>query len=116
MPDIEARGAQLVSLSPQLEPYASSWAKEDGITFDVLLDLGLGVARDYGLTFRTPDDLKELYLTALKIDLGRVNGDQSWELPIPATFVVGQDGTILYASADPDYTRRPEPSEVLGAL
>lgn len=76
----------------------------------------MGIARDYGLTFRIPDDLKELYLSALKLDLGRVNGDQSWELPIPATFVVGQDGLILYASADPDYTMRPEPTEVLDAL
>lgn len=63
-----------------------------------------------------PDDLRELYLNALSIDLGRVNGDQSWELPIPATFVIGQDGVITYASADPDYTRRPEPRDVLDAL
>jgi len=105
-----------VSLSPQLEPYASSWAKEDGITFDVLLDLGLGVARDYGLTFALPDDLIELYKTGFKIDLGRVNGDQSWELAIPATFVIGTDGIISYASADPDYTKRPEPREILDAL
>lgn len=82
----------------------------------MLLDLGLGVARDYGLNFRMPDDLRELYLSALSIDLGRVNGDQSWELPIPATFVVGQDGVILYASADPDYTVRPEPRELLDVL
>jgi peroxiredoxin len=82
----------------------------------VLLDLGLGVARDFGLTFRFPDDLKKLSLEGLKIDLTRFNGDESWELPIPATYVIDQDGTIVYASAHPDYTRRPEPSEVLAAL
>ena len=82
----------------------------------MLLDLGLGVARDFGLTFRMPDDLIELYLEGLKIDLVRFNGDESWELPIPATFVIDPEGTIVYASADPDYTVRPEPTEVLGAL
>jgi peroxiredoxin len=74
------------------------------------------VARDFGLTFRFPDDLRKLALEALKIDLTRFNGDESWELPVPATYVVNQDGTIIYASADPDYTRRPEPTEVLAAL
>jgi len=103
-------------LSPQLPEFSRAWAKEDGIEFDVLLDLGLGVARDYGLTFRVPDDLRTLYLNALKLDLARFNGDESWELPIPATFVIGMDGIVAYASADADYTRRPEPREVLAAV
>ena len=116
MPEIAARGASLVTLSPQLGEYARAWVEEDGIEYDVLLDLGLGVARNYGLTFRIPDDLRALYLEGLRIDLARFNGDESWELPIPATFVVDPGGTIVYASADPDYTVRPEPSEVIAAL
>jgi peroxiredoxin len=90
--------------------------EEDGIGFPVLQDLGLGVARDYGLVFRLPDDLRTLYAERLSIDLVRFNGDESWELPIPATFVVDPAGTIVYASADPDYTRRPEPDEVVAAI
>ena len=82
----------------------------------MLLDLANGVARDYGLVFRLPDDLKALYLESLNIDLARYDGDESWELAIPATFVIDRDGTIVYASADPDYTVRPEPSEVLEAI
>lgn len=82
----------------------------------MLLDLGLGVARDFGLTYRLPDDLRELYLDALGIDLVRYNGDESWELPIPATFVIDRSGTIVYASADPDYTKRPEPDDVVAAI
>lgn len=89
---------------------------EDGIEFDVLLDLGNGVARDFGLTFRLPDDLRRLYAEHLGIDLVRYNGDESWELAIPATFVVDGDGRIVYASAHPDYTRRPEPGDVLAAV
>lgn len=52
----------------------------------------------------------------MKIDLVRYNGDESWELPMPATFVIDTDGTVAYASADPDYTRRPEPSDVIAAI
>jgi peroxiredoxin len=105
-----------VTLSPQLGEFSRAWAEEDGIEFAVLADLGLGVARDYGLTFRMPEDLERLYAEVLRIDLVRFNGDESWELPIPATFVIDGGGTIVYAAADPDYTRRPEPAEVLAAI
>ena len=89
---------------------------EDGIGFPVLLDLANGVARDFALTFRLPDDLRRLYAEHMGIDLVRYNGDESWELAIPATFVVGRDGSIAYASAHPDYTQRPEPTAVLAAI
>ena len=105
-----------MTLSPQLPEFARAWVEEDGIEFNILLDLGLGVARDYGLTFRVPDDLRRLYLESLNLDLVRFNGDESWELPIPATFVIDQDAKIVFASADPDYTVRPEPADVLAAI
>ncbi len=116
LPEIISKKAALLSLSPQLPEFSRAWAEEDGIEFEVLLDLGLGVARDYGLTFKLPEDLRDVYLEKLKIDLTRFNGDESWELPIPATFIVGQDGKIVYASADVDYTARPEPSDVIEAI
>ncbi len=116
LPEIEAKGARLVTLSPQLAEFARAWVEEDGIAFDILLDPGLGVARTYGLTFTVPEYLRELYADTLKIDLARFNGDETWELPIPATFVVDRDGTIVYAGADPDYTVRPEPAEVVAAI
>ena len=81
-----------------------------------MLDLGLGIARDYGLTFKVPDDLRRLYIEIFKLDLVRFNGDESWQLPIPATFVVDQGGTIVFVSADPDYTVRAEPSDILAAI
>lgn len=105
-----------MTLSPQLPEYSRAWVEEDGIEFDVLLDLGLAVARQFGLTFQMADDLRDLYRTHLKIDLARFNGDESWELPVPATFVIDTSGVIVYASADPDYTRRPEPADVLAAI
>ena len=116
LPEIEARGARLITLSPQLAEFARGWIEEDGIEFDVLLDLGLGVARDYGLTFRVEGELRTLYRDKLGIDLARFNGDESWELPLTSTFVIDRDGTIVYAAADPDYTVRAEPAEVLAAI
>ena len=105
-----------MTLQPQLQEFARSWADEDGIEFDVLLDLGLGIARDYGLTFRVPDDLRRLYVEGFGLDLVRLNGDESWQLPMPATFVVDEGGTIVFASADPDYHVRAEPSDILAAI
>lgn len=65
--------------------------------------------------FTLPDYLREAYL-GIGIDLPRFNGDESWELPMPATFVIAADGTIVHAAADPDYTVRPEPADVLAAI
>ena len=105
-----------MTLSPQLGDFARAWVKEDGIEFDVFLDLGNAVARDWGLVFPLGDELSALYRDRLGIDLVRYNGDESWELAIPATFVIDRDGTIAWGSAHPDYTVRPEPSEVLAAI
>jgi len=100
-----------VTLSPQLPEYSRAWRDEDGITFDVLSDLGHGVARQFGLTVGLPDDLREVYVNGLRLDR-----DESWELAIPATFIVDMDGMIVYSAAEPDYTRRPEATEVLAAI
>jgi peroxiredoxin len=105
-----------VTLSPQLPEFSRAWVDEDGIEFPVLSDLGLGVARDFGLTFQLPDYLKKLYAENLGIDLVRFNGDESWELPISATFVIDRGGTTVFAWADPDYTVRAEPADIVAAI
>ena len=106
----------MLTLSPQLHDFAAAWAREDGIGFDVLVDSGNGVARSYGLVFRMPDALQDVYRDHLRIDLARFNGDSTWELPIPATYVVGQDGVVEWAGVDVDYTQRPEPEGLLEVL
>lgn len=110
------RGATVLTLSPQLRDFAAAWAREDGIEFDVLVDSGNGVARSYGLTFRMTEVLQDIYRDELRIDLARFNGDLTWELPIAATYVVGRDGVVAWAGVDVDYTRRPEPEELLAVL
>ena len=103
----------MLTLSPQLHLFAAAWTREDGIGFDVLVDGGNGVARSYGLAFPFPDKLRTVYLKHLRIDVARFNGDATWELAIPATYVVDQDGMVAYSAADADYTRRPEPTELI---
>lgn len=83
--------------------------------FPVLQDAGNEYAKRLSLAWEFPDDLREVY-TQFEIILPDFNGDDSWELPMPARIVAGTDGTILSIDADPDYTRRPEPEATLEVL
>jgi len=89
--------------------------RQNNLTFPILSDPHNAVAASFGLRFEMQDYLVELY-KSLKNDLPAFNGDPSWTLPMPARYVAGQDGVILYAEVNPDYTRRPEPEDMLPAL
>jgi peroxiredoxin len=115
LPDFQAAGASLVAISPQTAPNSWKSSRDNGLGFPILSDPRNDVAAAFGLRFRLPDYLIELY-KGFKNDLPVINGDDSWTLPMPARFVIGQDGVILYAEVNPDYTRRPEPSDLLPAL
>lgn len=114
--EIRAAGAELVAVSPELPDNSLTTAEQNELTFEVLSDLGNQVARSYGLVFRLPDDVIRLYREQFGIDLTARNGDLSWELPVPATFVIGRDGIVRLAFVDPDYKQRLEPAEILTAL
>ena len=113
--DIKAQGASLVVLSPQLEKYAKLMVKKHHLTFPLLRDEDNQVASKFGLTFKLPDDLAKLY-RQFGIDLVRFNGNDLWSLPIPGRFILDQKGNVLSAEANPDYTHRPEPSEIVKEL
>jgi peroxiredoxin len=85
------------------------------LSVELLRDLGNKVAEAYGLVFTLPDDLREIYLK-FGIDLALGNGDGTWRLPVPARFVVDRQGIIRAVDADPDYTRRPEPTQTVEVL
>jgi peroxiredoxin len=112
---IEQAGASLVAISPQTVQQSFFMVDQHKLRFPLLSDAGNQVARQFGLVYRAPDDQQAIYRRAF-VNLPFANGDSSWELPIPATFIVDRDGTILYASADEDYTQRPEPLEILQQL
>jgi len=112
LPQIEHAGAALLAISPQTVQQSFFMADQHKLGFPLLSDAGNQVARQFGLVYRVPDEQQAIYRRAF-INLPFANGDHSWELPIPATFILGGDATVLYASANEDYTERPEPAEIL---
>ena len=109
---IQRSGASLVAISPQTVHQSDLMADQHRLQFPLLSDAGNRIVRQFGVVYRVPEYQQEIYQRAF-VNLPFVNGDSSWELPIPATYVIDQDFTILYAAAKPDYTERPEPNEIL---
>ncbi len=116
LPELQTFGAQLVAVSPQTKANTRRSVKENNISFKILSDLGNEVAAQFGLRFTLPDYLQDLYKNVFKNDLAINNGESSWTLPMPARYVIGSDGVIAYAEVNPDYTRRPDPEEMLPVL
>ncbi|HEY2032146.1 MAG TPA: peroxiredoxin-like family protein [Rhizomicrobium sp.] len=115
LPEFQKRGASLVAISPQTAPNSRKSQRDNNLAFPILSDEKSKVAASFGLRFSLPDYLVELY-KSFKNDLPAFNDDPAWVLPMPARFVIGQDGTIAYAEVNPDYTQRPDPSELLPVL
>lgn len=115
LPQLQQAGASLVAISPQLPANSRKAMRQNGLEFPILSDAGNEVAAAFGLRFTLPDYLVELY-RSLKNELPAFNGDASWTLPMPARYVIAPDGVIVYAEVNPDYTRRPEPSDMLPAI
>src|SRR5262249_45867431 len=113
--EISAAGGTLGGISPPREQYLQQVVKRDQLRFDVLRDKGNQLASEFGLVFTLPDDLRELY-SKYGIDLERFNGDDSRRLPIPGRFIIDPNRLIRYASVDPNYTVRPEPTETVAVL
>jgi peroxiredoxin len=112
---IEQAGASLVAVSPQTVKQSFFMHDQHKLRFPLLSDAGNKVARQFGLTYRVPESQEAVYRRAF-VNLPFTNGDDSWELPIPATYILDRDASVLYASANEDYTERPEPSEIVGML
>ena len=113
--EIEGRGARVIAISPQTAPNSRKSQRDNKLTFPILNDEKSRVAVAFGLRFSLPDYLVELY-KGFKNDLPAFNDDPAWVLPMPARYVIGADGIIAYAEVNPDYTQRPDPSELLPVL
>jgi peroxiredoxin len=108
-------GAELVAISPQTPDYARSDVEKKQLTFPVLTDKGNRVAREFKLVFTLSDALRKLQ-THFGSVLPKFNGDESWELPMPGTFVLDRHGVVKFASVDPNWMVRVEPAAILKAL
>jgi peroxiredoxin len=115
LPEIKAAGASLVAISPEKPDDTVSTAEKNALDFEVLSDAGQKVGRAFGLVYTFSDELISTYKQFGQDIPGR-NGSDEWALPISATYVIGQDGQIIYAHKDADYRDRAEPAEVLQVL
>ena len=112
---IRSLGASLVAISPQTPASSSKSQRDNALSFPILSDHGGEIAAAFGLRWRVEEELKAV-MTAFKVDLAVFNGEPSWTLPMPARYVIAPDGVIAYSEVNPDYTRRPDPSELLPIL
>jgi peroxiredoxin len=113
--EIERAGASLVAISPQTVKQSFFMADQHRLEFPLLSDAENQVARQFRLVYRVPEEQKAIYRRSFT-NLPLINGDESWELPIPAIYILERDSTVLYASANEDYTERPEPAEIVERL
>ena len=114
-PALRERGALLAAVSPQTTRQNDFTADQHGLPFPLLADAGNTVADRFGLVYQVPAYLQQYYRSIL-VNLPFVNGEPSWRLPVPATYVLAQDATVLYSRAYADFRVRPEPAEVIAAL
>lgn len=112
---IREYGALLVGISPQTPRQNDFAAGQHGIPFPLLFDSHCDIAQHFGVAYRVPP-FHQQYFRSILVNIPFVNGDESWMLPLPATYVLGQDGTVLYTEAYADFRVRPEPGEVLKHL
>jgi peroxiredoxin len=110
-----AAGASLVAISPQTQKHSYMTRDMHKLRFPVLSDQGNHVARKFGLVYRLSPEMQAMY-ESIMTKLPGYNGDQSWELPLAATYVVQKDGKISWAGVDADWRHRPEPEELLGTV
>jgi peroxiredoxin len=115
LPEITRRGASLVAISPQTAANSRRSQRENKLEFPILSDVKSEVAHAFGIRFALPDYLVATY-KSFGNDLAIVNDDPAWVLPMPARYVIGTDGIIAYSEVNPDYTHRPDPSELLPVL
>lgn len=115
LPKIRAFGAELVAISPQTPDESLSTAEKNDLAFLVLSDVGSLVAKAFGIAFELAEELRPIY-TQNGHALPDKNGDESWMLPVPATYVIDRDRMIELAFIDVDYRNRLEPAEILAAL
>lgn len=113
--EIESRGASLVALSMQNAANSRKSQRDNRLGFPILVDFKGAVADRFGLRFTLPDHLIEVY-KQFGNDLVQINGEPSWRLPMPARYVIDRDGVVAYAEVNPDYTKRPDPSELFPVL
>ena len=113
-PALRESGALLAAIGPQTARQSDFMVGQHGLPFPVLTDAGCALAEQFGLAYTIPEYHRDYYRSIL-VNIPFVNGDQSWRLILPATYVLARDRRVLYARAYADFRVRPEPEEALAA-
>jgi len=121
--EVRAMGALLVAISPQNRRHNDFTIQQHSLPFPVLSDAGAELAAQFGIAYTVSEEQRRYYESIL-VNIPFVNSgatyitatEASWRLPLPATFVLAQDGTVAFSEAHADFRVRPEPADVLAAL
>lgn len=113
--EIKARGATLVAISMQGAADSRKSQRDNNLSFPILTDKAGELAEKFGIRWTVQDYAIE-YKKMFNVILPNIHGDGEWNLPMPARYAVDSSGTIAYAEVNPDYTQRPEPSELFPVL
>jgi len=108
-------GASLIAISPQSTDASLTTKEKNELSFEVLSDANNSVAKDLGLVFSLAEELRPIYLS-FGIDIPASNDEDSYEIPMPATYVINKNKEIVFAFIDEDYTKRCEPQDILDTL
>jgi peroxiredoxin len=111
---LREQGALLVAISPETQRQSDFAVQQHGLRFPLLHDPGAQLAEQFGLVYTVPE-YHQKYMKSIMVNLPFLNGEPSWRLPLPATYVIGRDGRVLFAEAHADFRVRPEPEEALAA-
>ena len=111
---LREREALMVAIGPQTERQSDFMSGQHGLPFPVLSDPGCALAEQFGLVYTVPEYMRDYYLSIL-VNIPFVNGEPSWRLPLPATYVLSREGRVAFAEAHADFRVRPEPEEALAA-
>ncbi len=114
-PQIAALGASLVAVTAEDCGGALAAKRKHNLEFDILCDLENGLGLAFGLVYRLPDAVRAFYLEA-DINFPLIYGNDSWFLPVPASYVIGRDGMIRHAYVNPDFRERLDPAVILDVL
>ena len=116
LPQIRELGATVVAISPQTVEYTAETVEKNKIEYYTLSDVGLKVAKQFGLDFKFEEKMKKVYLEQYSLDVGKHNGEGGWQLNVPGYYLINTDGAIAWAYANPDYKVRPAPEDIIEAL
>ena len=113
--EIRARGASLVAVSMQGPSDSRKSQRDNKLSFPILTDKAGELAAEFGIRWTLQDYAIE-YHKMFGVELPKIHDDGQWNLPMPARYVIDTDGSVAYAEVSPDYTRRPDPSDLLPVL